>query len=112
MGHQQQHVFVGSRAHHRDSQWRVAGKLEGSAEFALSQHLQAQPLGALGQVRQVVLCPAGAKIRVHGRLGDSVVADRVGGTQYPMATGDGVDCVAQPGQIDVTGDAVGHTDVE
>ncbi len=28
-----------------------------------------------------------------------------------MATGDGVDCVAQPGQIDVAGDAVGRTNV-
>ncbi len=54
--------------------------------ISLSQHLQAQPLGALGQVRQVVLCPAGAKIRVHGRLGDSVVADR--SRWYAVSDGD------------------------
>ena len=42
---QQQHVLVGGRAHDRDPQRRINGKVEGDAEFTLRQHLEAQSLG-------------------------------------------------------------------
>ena len=43
VGHQQQHVFFGGRAHDGDSQRCVGGKVEGREEFALSQHFEAKP---------------------------------------------------------------------
>lgn len=109
---EQHDVFLGAGAHHGDSQWRVGGEIERCSEFALCEHLEAQPLRVARQGGQVVLGPGRPQVGVHGRTRFAGVVDGVGGAQDGVAAGDGVERPAQGGEVDLTADAVGQADVE
>ncbi len=105
-------MLVAASADDGDPQRCIGAKVERRAELALRQHLKAQLAGMIGEVGQIVFGPSRGQIVVDGQLRLTVGVCVVGGAQHVVAPGDGVDGVAQPGHVQVAGDAVRQGDVE
>ncbi len=112
VGGEQQHQLVGRQPRRGDPQRRVLGEVEGPAKVPLGQHIQPQSPGLIGQAGQVMLGPLRPQVRADHRIRVAVTAGLVRRVQHGVPRGHGVHGAPQPRRVDVSGEAVGDTDVE